>query len=86
MVHSTFLLDTLAHQLKLEATPPEIEQKIEEYAQQTGLEIDKIRQFYAKPERRSRLAFQITEQKVVDHLIGKANVQEVATAQLKNVE
>lgn len=86
MVHSTFLLDTLAHQLKLEATPPEIEQKIEEYAQQTGLEIDKIRQFYAKPERRSRLAFQITEQKVVDHLIGKASVQEVATAQLKNVE
>ena len=86
MVHSTFLLDTLAHQLKLEATPAEIDQKIEEYAQQTGLEIDKIRQFYAKQERRSRLAFQITEQKVVDHLIGKAKVQEVAGSQLKTVE
>lgn len=86
MVHSTFLLDTLAHQLKLEASGEEIDNKIEEYAKQTGLEIGKIRQFYSKPERRSRLAFQITEQKVVDHLLQKAKVQEVESAQLKNVD
>jgi trigger factor len=86
MVHSTFLLDTLAHQLKLEATAAEIDEKVDEYAKQTGIALDKIKQFYAKPERRSRLAFQITEQKVVDHLLGKAKVQEVAGTQLKNVE
>lgn len=86
MVHSTFLLDTLAHQLKLEATPSEIEAKIDEYAKQSGLELAKIKQFYAKPERRSRLAFQITEQKVVDHLLGKAKIQEVESKQLKSAD
>jgi trigger factor len=86
MVHSTFLLDTLAHQLKLEATASEIAEKIDEYAKQTGIELEKIKQFYAKDERRSRLAFQITEQKVVDHLLSKAKVQEVAGTQLKNAE
>jgi trigger factor len=82
MVHSTFLLDTLAQQLKMEASPAEIEAKIQEYAGQTGLEIDKVKSFYAKPERRSRLAFQITEQKVVDHLIDKAKISEVAPSEL----
>lgn len=83
MVHSTFLLDTLAHNLKLEALPPEIDAKIDEYAKQTGLDIAKIKQFYAKPERRSRLAFQVTEQKVVDHLLSKASIQEIESSKIK---
>lgn len=86
MVHSTFLLDHLAHDLKLAASPTEIEAKIEEYAKQTGLELGKIKQFYGKPERRSRLAFQITEQKVVDHLLSKAKVQEIAGSKIKKEE
>lgn len=84
MVHSTFLLDTLAHQLKLEATPAEVESKISEYAAQTGIEVDKVKAFYAKPERRSRLAFQITEQKVVDHLLQKARIEEVSPQTIKS--
>jgi trigger factor len=86
MVHSTYLLDTLAHQLKLEALPSDIDTKIEEYASQTGLEIGKVREFYAKPERRSRLAFQITEQKVVDLLLSKAQIHDVASSQIKTAE
>lgn len=82
MVKSTFLLDTLADKLGLRAKPSEIEQKINEYATQTGIEIARLNEFYGKPERRSRLAFQVTEEKVVNHLLSKAKITEVTKDQL----
>lgn len=77
MVKSTFLLDALAEKLDLRASPSEIEEKIDEYAKQTGIEIARLKEFYGKPERRSRLSFQVTEEKVVRYLIEKAKVSEV---------
>jgi trigger factor len=77
MVKSTFLLDSLAERLELRAKASEIDQKIEEYAQQSGIEIERLREFYNNPDRRARLAFQVTEEKVVKHLIDKAQVTEV---------
>jgi len=77
MVKSTFLLDALAEKLDLKAKPSEIEEKIVEYSKQTGIEIDRLKEFYGKPERRSRLSFQVTEEKVVNHLIDKAKVTEL---------
>ena len=82
MVKSTFLLDSLAEKLDLKAKPSEIEEKINEYATQTGIEIARLKEFYGKPERRSRLSFQVTEEKVVNHLISKAKVTEVDKDQL----
>ena len=49
---------------------------------QTGIEIARLKEFYGKPERRSRLSFQVTEEKVVNHLIGKAKVTEVTKDKL----
>lgn len=77
MVKSTFLLDALAEKLNLRAKEDEIELKIDEYAKQTGIEIARLKEFYGKPERRSRLSFQVTEEKVVAYLIDKAKVSEV---------
>lgn len=77
MVKSTFLLDALADKLSLRAEQAEIDAKIEEYGKQTGIEMDRLREFYNKPERRSRLSFQVTEEKVVNYLVGKAKVTEV---------
>lgn len=82
MVKSTFLLDALAEQMKLRATNAEVENKIHEYAQQTGIEIARLHEFYGKPERRSRLMFQITEEKVVGKLAELANVTEVTRDKL----
>ena len=82
MVRSTFLLDTLADKLSLRATKEDVDAKIEAYAKQTGIEIEKIKEFYGKPERQSRLAFQITEEKVVGMLIAKAKIEEVAKDKL----
>ena len=82
MVKSTFLLDSLAETLQLRAKPSEIEEKITEYAKQTGIEMARLNEFYAKPERRSRLAFQVTEEKVVNYLVSKAKITEVAKEKL----
>jgi trigger factor len=82
MVKSTFLLDALAEMLNLRATAEEIEAKINEYAEQTKIEMARLQEFYNKPERRSRLAFQVTEEKVVNHLVGKAKITEVAKDKL----
>lgn len=84
MVKSTFLLDALASKLGLAATAEEVEAKITEYAQQTGIEMARLREFYDKPERRARLAFQTTEEKVVNFLLSKAKVTEVPADQLKD--
>lgn len=77
MVKSTFLLDSLAERLQLRAKPSEIDEKIAEYAKQSGIESGRLREFYNNPDRRARLAFQVTEEKVVKHLIDKAQVTEV---------
>lgn len=82
MVKSTFLLDTLAEKLELRAKQTEIDQKITEYAKQTGIEITRLNEFYSKPERRSRLAFQVTEEKVVNYLVSKAKITEVSKDKL----
>jgi trigger factor len=82
MVRSTFLLEALADKLQLRAKPSEIDAKIDEYAKQTGIEIERIKEFYGAPERRSRLGFQVTEEKVVNYLLDKATVTEVAKDQL----
>ena len=82
MVKSTFLLDSLAETLQLRARPAEIDEKISEYAKSTGIEMDRLNEFYSKPERRSRLAFQVTEEKVVNYLLSKAKITEVAKEKL----
>lgn len=83
MVRSTFLMDTLADKLNLRATKEDIDGKMSLYARQTGLDIAKVQEFYGKPERRSRLAFQVTEEKVVNYLIEKAKIEEVAKDKLQ---
>jgi len=82
MVKSTFLLDALAKTLDLRAKASEIEEKIEEFARESGLGIDRIQEFYNNGDRRARLAFQVTEEKVVKHLLSKANIKEVPKDQL----
>ncbi len=82
MVKSTFLLDTLADKLGLRAKAEEIDQKILEYGRTSGIEMARLNEFYAKPERRGRLAFQVTEEKVVNYLVEKAKVTEVAKEKL----
>lgn len=86
MVQSTFLVDALADKLNLRAQPADLEAKIDEFARQTGIERAKVAEFYGKPERRSRLAFQVTEERVIAYLLEKAKVTEKPKDKITDVE
>src|SRR5207249_4641749 len=77
VIRSSLLISSIAKQENLAASEEDFQQKLEGYAKQSGIEVEKIRAFYSKPENRSRLRFQLTEEKVVDFLISKASVKEI---------
>jgi len=77
VIKSSLLLNAIAQKENLAPTDADLEQKYESYAKQSGIELEKIKAFYSKPENRSRLKFQLLEERVVDFLIDKAKVKEV---------
>jgi trigger factor len=83
MIQAGFLVDAIANKHDLGWNKEDVEKKIVEYAQQTGLDTEKIREFYAKPEQAQRLTYMITEEKVLEYLTSKANVKEVPKSKIK---
>jgi len=86
IIKSSFLITTLADKLNLRSTAEDIEKRLVEYASSTGIDMDRIRKFYEQPDRLNSIRFQITEEKVVNHLISKAAVREVPRSELKDVQ
>lgn len=86
MIQSSFLTDTIAKEYNLYAEPTDLEAKLTEYAEQTGIEVARVKEFYNDKDRRSRLVYQITEEKVVEFLISKADLQEVARTEIEKEE
>lgn len=83
MIQSSFLIDEIAKQQDLICKKEDVDTKFEEYAKQTGIEVARIREFYAKPEQMSRLTYMITEEKVIAHLMKSVKVKEVKAEDLK---
>jgi trigger factor len=83
VIRSSLLINTIAKKENLFSTDEDFEKKLADYAKQSGIEVEKIKGFYNKPENQSRLKFQMTEEKVVNFLIEKANVKELAKDKLK---
>lgn len=77
MIQSGFLVDAIATQNNLSWSEEDLEAKYSEYSKQTGIEIDKIRDFYSRPEQTQRLTYMITEEKVIAFLLSKSKVKEV---------
>ena len=83
MIQSSFLIDKIATDENLRATNTDIEAKLVEYAQQAGIELDRLAEFYKEQDRHARLQYQVTEEKVLDFLISKAKVKEVPKEELE---
>lgn len=83
MIQSGFLIDTIAHKHQLSWTEEDFNKKLSEYAEQTHLDLEKIKEFYAKPEQAQRLRYMITEEKVIEFLTQSAKVKEVSKADIK---
>lgn len=83
MIQSSFLVDAIAKKHELFCKKEDIDAKFAEYAQQTGIEESRIREFYGRPEQASRLTYMITEEKVIAHLNKSVKIKEVPAGSLK---
>lgn len=83
MIQSSFLIDKLAIDFNLACSEADLNAKYAEYATQTGMEEARIREWYASPEKSSRLSYMITEEKVINMIAAKAKVKEVDAKLLK---
>lgn len=84
MIQSSFLVDAIAKKHDLHAKPDDLTKKYQEYAAQTGIEEARIREFYARPEQTSRLAYMVTEEKVMELLNKSVKVKEVSADHFKD--
>lgn len=82
MIQVAYLMDAIANKHDLHTTKADVDAKFEEYAKQTGIEVARIKEHYSKAETMNRLVQKITEDKVVNYLLSKANIKEV-TAKAK---
>lgn len=85
IIQSSYLVNKIADQEKLNATSDDVSKKIEFYITQTGIEEARIKQIYDQPENRKRLMNTITEEKVIEFLTSKAKVTEVPKDKLKDL-
>lgn len=82
IVQSSYIVNKVAEVEGLRATEKDVNDKINEYIQQTGIEESKIRSVYDSKENKSRLKNMITEEKVIAFLTAQATVQEVTKDKL----
>ena len=61
----------------------EFADKFEEFATQTGMDVARIREWYASADKMSRLSYSITEEKVINMIMAKAKIKEVDAKLLK---
>jgi trigger factor len=83
ILSANFLVDTIALEKNLIATTEDFAAKLTEFQTQSGVEAARVAEFYGKPERRNRLMYQITEGKVVEFVLSKADLKEVSREELE---
>jgi trigger factor len=86
MVRSSFLIDHLSGELELHAEESDFQTKMAEFAKQSGVELARVTEFYSKSDRRSRLLYQIVEEKVIAHLMAKADIKDVSREEIEKLE
>lgn len=82
MVRSALLIQKIAKENDLNATQEDLEAKLQEFADQTGLDLSKVKEFYKQGQQSANLEFQITEDKTFKFLLDKAKVTEVSPEEL----
>jgi trigger factor len=83
MVRSALLIQKIAKDKELNATKEDLEAKLQEFADQTGLDLSRVKEFYKEGQQSANLEFQITEDKVFKFLLETAKVTEVDAKELQ---
>ncbi len=86
MVRSALLIQKIAKDNDLNAKTEDVDAKMQEFADQTGLDLSKVKEFYKQGQQHANLEFQVTEEKVYKFLLDKAKVEEVPKEELEKEE
>jgi FKBP-type peptidyl-prolyl cis-trans isomerase (trigger factor) len=77
-MRAMFVLDEVARQEEIDVSPFDIHQEIEKLAAQMGPYAHQFRQMYQDADRRALLARRLKHDKVLDFILTKAKVTDVA--------
>ena len=83
MVRSALLIQKIAKENDLKASAEDVKAKMQEFADQTGLDFSKVQEFYKQGQQQANLEFQITEDKTFKFLLEKAKVSEVSKDEIE---
>ncbi|MBE0599051.1 MAG: trigger factor [Desulfuromonadales bacterium] len=81
-VQGSLLLEAVARQENIRVEPDEIDGKIEEVAKMANAPLEAVRSYYSREEGRRSLIAQILEEKTVQFLLDKSEIQELEKSQL----
>lgn len=77
MIQAEFLVMEVAKTQSIEASEADFETKMQEYATQTGIEMERVLAYYNEPKRKDQTMGTLTREKVVKFLSEKAQVTEI---------
>lgn len=74
-VKTSFLIEALARQEKLHATPEDISNYFADLSDKTNIAIDKIKSYYGGPEKQNELEFKLMEENVLKFIKENATIE-----------
>ena len=77
-VQGSLILEGVARQEKIEAGEEDFEEKLKKVAEMSQAPLETVKKYYNNPEAKQGLMSQIAEEKVIELLLDKAQVKEVA--------
>jgi trigger factor len=80
-VKGELILEAIASQEEIKTEAADIENKVKEIAEESNAPLEKVQEYFNKPEMRQGLEHQIQHDKIIAYLIDKAVVTEVEPKQ-----
>ncbi len=82
-VRAGLLFEAVTRQEEIKIESSEIDAKLDQIAESSGIPLETIKQYYGGQDARGNLASQLAEEKVVNFLLEKSEVREVDRAELE---
>lgn len=85
-VRAALLLTEIAEDAKLEVGDEDIEERLKEIAEQLGQPLPKVKAQYGQEEHLEQMKLGMLQQRVVEHILSKANITDVPSDKVKENE
>lgn len=82
IIQSSYLISEIAQKNEIKTTPEAFNTFIQDRAQEIGIPADQLASYYNNEDARSRVDFQILEEQVMNFVIEKAEIEDVAKDQI----